>query len=155
MASSLLRPTNQAHKQRPASVAMNVAWQRERRRTTVTTSLASLADRALHSEFDQGSSTVVDEFYDCAHRRCNRSSIGGAWPCGQNSQPKPDCHQRHRLVPRGGRRGLLVLSAGPLAYPYGATHRQVVASSLDSARVPFRGTNRGLEGFGKPDTGRG
>lgn len=59
------------------------------------------------------------------------------------------------LVPRGGRRGLLVLSAGPLAYPYGATHRQVVASSLDSARVPFRGTNRGLEGFGKPDTGRG
>jgi hypothetical protein len=37
------------------------------------------------------------------------------WPCGQNSQPKPECHQRHCVL-RGGRRGLLVLTAGPLRY---------------------------------------
>jgi hypothetical protein len=34
------------------------------------------------------------------------------WPCGRNSQPKPECHQRRDLAPRGGRRGLLVFDCG-------------------------------------------
>jgi hypothetical protein len=46
--------------------------------------------------------------------------------------------------------GLLVLSAGPLAYPYGAAHRQVVASWLDSARVPSAVPTEGPKASGSP-----
>lgn len=37
-----------------------------------------------------------------------------SWPCGQNSQPKPECHRRRAICAtrrEGG--GLLILSAGP------------------------------------------
>jgi hypothetical protein len=36
-----------------------------------------------------------------------------SWPCGQDSRPQPECHQRRSPAPRGGGRGLLVLTAGP------------------------------------------
>jgi hypothetical protein len=42
-------------------------------------------------------------------------SVGG-WPCGQDSQPNP-----RRYAPRGERRGLLVLTAGPVPDSYGVT----------------------------------
>jgi hypothetical protein len=28
------------------------------------------------------------------HTRRNRSSVSRGWPCGQNTQPKPECHQQ-------------------------------------------------------------
>jgi len=48
--------------------------------------------------------------------------------CGQNAQPKPECHQRRD--PRHEREtGLLVLTAGPVAYfSTGVTHHPVAAS---------------------------
>jgi hypothetical protein len=45
----------------------------------------------------------------------NRSTVGGgAGPAARILSPQPECHQR-RDAPRGERRGLLVLTAGPVA----------------------------------------
>jgi hypothetical protein len=50
--------------------------------------------------------------------RTQTSAIGvvcvGGWPCGQESRPQPECRQRRDSAPRGGRCGLLVLTAGPV-----------------------------------------
>ncbi len=43
-------------------------------------------------------------------------TVSVSWPCGQDSQPKPGCHQRRNPAPRGERRELLVLTAGPVQY---------------------------------------
>jgi len=50
----------------------------------------------------------------CAQRpQLGVLSVSVLAPCGQNSQPQLECHQRRYFAPRGRKRGLLVLNAGP------------------------------------------
>jgi hypothetical protein len=69
-----------------------------------------------------------------------------SWPCGQDFQPKPECHQR-RYAPRGERLGLLVLTAGPARTSTGVTPpdrwpRPNVSERSRSARCFLRASPR-------------
>ena len=80
-------------------------------------------------------------------------TVNVSWPCGQDSQPKPGCHQRRNPAPRGERRGLLVLTAGPVQPFYRRYPTAPVAASQSDltargfwpssfGRGPDRGTGR-------------
>lgn len=60
-------------------------------------------------------------------------SLGG-WSCGQNPYPSPDA-TNGAPAPRGARRELLVLTAGPVRYFYG---RHPIGSAGGRARRPYR-----------------
>ena len=67
----------------------------------------------------------------------NGTRVRDGWPCGQNAQPQVRVPPTARPAPRGGRRGLLVLPAGPVLAPYDVTHRPggFVAICLNAWRV--------------------
>jgi hypothetical protein len=56
-------------------------------------------------------------------------SVSG-WPCGQNSQPKPECHQRRDPRHEAGGIGYSVLTAGPVPDSHRRYPNGPVASSL-------------------------
>jgi hypothetical protein len=53
-----------------------------------------------------------------------------SWPCGQDSEPKPECHQRRDLRHEAGGVGLLVLTAGLVPYLYRRYTTGPVVASL-------------------------
>ena len=47
----------------------------------------------------------------------NGSRVDVCWPCGQDSRPKAECHQRRKPAPRGDRRGVTGFDCGAGAVP--------------------------------------
>ena len=96
-------------------------------------------DSARPAVFDGGVSGVSRSwkafFGIGAHRRRNRSTVDTSWPCGQNPQPSARLPPTALRAPRGERRGVLVLTAGPVVYFYGVIPPpRLVASLLINAR---------------------
>lgn len=82
----------------------------------------------------------------CRTAARNRSSVGRGWPCGQNAQPKSECHRRcaQHHEARGG--GGLVLTAGLVLCLYGAPParwlRRYLLAARGSSPLPSAGTRQ-------------
>jgi hypothetical protein len=74
-----------------------------------------------------------------------------SWPCGQNSQPKPEYHRRRDPAPRGERPRLLVLTAAPVPYFYGRHSTGLVAAPRSDRPL---GGSRPLPSRADPTEGR-
>jgi hypothetical protein len=57
----------------------------------------------------------------CRTAARNETTVKGGWPCGRNAQLQVRMPPTARPAPRGERRGLLVLPAGPVLCPYDVT----------------------------------